>query len=91
MSKNNNLSVIAYVNGWTCWHYVDFNLELKDFSTDVGFFNFSKNLMNVGDKIVIVLKDSYVEQVITKIENGKVFTKNIICTVFEEDTGAEND
>ena len=90
MSKNNNLSVISYTNGWTLWHYVDFKLELKDFSTDVGFFNFCKNLMNTGDKIVIVLKDSYVEQVITKIENGKVFTKNITCTMFEEDKEVKN-
>jgi len=48
---NKNLSVIAYANGFTMWHYIE-NSKLSDISKS-GFFNPVKNLMNVGDLIII--------------------------------------
>lgn len=48
---NKNLSVIAYANGFTLWHYAE-NIELSKIC-ETGFFNSVKTLMNIGDMILI--------------------------------------
>lgn len=49
--QNKNLSVIAYANGFTLWHYsAD---EAMSAITASGYFNGVKNLMNGGDIIII--------------------------------------
>jgi len=53
---NKNLSVIAYANGFTLWHYAE-NIKLSDICAD-GFFNDVKNLMNIGDILIINASDS---------------------------------
>lgn len=53
---NKNLSVIAYANGWTLWHYVE-NIKLSDICCE-HFFNDVKTLMNIGDIIIINAADT---------------------------------
>lgn len=47
---NNNLSVLAYANGFTLWHY-----RTSDAATAVdnsGYFNAAANMVRVGDMIL---------------------------------------
>ena len=47
-----NISVVAYANGFTMWHYVSRTDALATASAN-GYFNVAASLMNVGDVIVI--------------------------------------
>ena len=49
--QNKNLSVIAYANGFTLWHYKE-SATLAAITTS-GYFSSVKNLMNTGDLIMI--------------------------------------
>lgn len=54
--QNKNLSVIAYANGFTLWHYA----VAETFATisTAGYFNDVKTLMNNGDIVIINGSDS---------------------------------
>lgn len=54
--QNKNLSVIAYANGFTLWHYSA--SETMSTITANGYFNSVKTLMNIGDIIIINASDS---------------------------------
>ena len=49
--QNKKLSVIAYANGFTLWHYAA-NETMAAITTD-GYFNNVLTLMNSGDIIII--------------------------------------
>ena len=49
--QNKNLSVIAYANGFTLWHYKE-NATLATITAS-GYFASVKSLMNTGDIILI--------------------------------------
>lgn len=49
--QNKNLSVIAYANGFTLWHYAA--NETFATITASGYFNNVKSLVNTGDIIII--------------------------------------
>ena len=49
--QNKNLSVIAYANGFTLWHYKE-NATLATITAS-GYFASVKSLMNSGDIILI--------------------------------------
>jgi outer membrane protein assembly factor BamA len=49
--QNKNLSVIAYTNGFTLWHYSAKETVAAIGAT--GYFNNVKSLMNPGDIIII--------------------------------------
>lgn len=49
--QNKNLSVIAYANGFTLWHYAAD--ETLTTLTASGYFNSVKTLMNTGDIVII--------------------------------------
>ena len=53
--QNKNLSVIAYANGFTLWHYVA-NETLATITAS-GYFNAVKTLMNTADVIIINASD----------------------------------
>ncbi len=53
--QNKNLSVIAYANGFTLWHYVA-NETLATITAS-GYFNAVKTLMNTGDVVIINASD----------------------------------
>ena len=63
--QNKNLSVIAYANGFTLWHYAA-SETLATIITD-GYFNNVKTLMNVGDVVIINASDSTVIKTITAL------------------------
>ena len=51
MSMNSkNLSVLAYANGFTLWHYK--TSDAKTVVSASGYFNDVANIFNVGDLIV---------------------------------------
>jgi len=54
--KNKNLSIAAYANSWTLWHY-----KADISNTGVigdGYFDSVKSLMNTGDLIIIQQADT---------------------------------
>ncbi len=53
--QNKNLSVIAYANGFTLWHYAA--SETMTAITTSGYFNAVKTLMNTGDMVLINASD----------------------------------
>ena len=54
--QNKNLSVIAYANGFTLWHYIS-DGKLSGASAG-SFFNPVSPLMNTGDIIIINAADT---------------------------------
>ena len=54
--QNKNLSVIAYANGFTLWHY-SATETLATIAAN-GYFNNVKTLMNIGDIIIINASDN---------------------------------
>ncbi|MDE5615311.1 MAG: hypothetical protein K2I81_00555 [Alphaproteobacteria bacterium] len=54
--QNKNLSVIAYANGFTLWHYA--SDEKMATVTAAGYFNSVKTLMNIGDVVIINASDN---------------------------------
>ena len=54
--QNKNLSVIAYANGFTLWHYC--GTETISSIAATGFFNSVRTLMNIGDIIIINASDN---------------------------------
>ena len=63
--QNNKLSVMAYANGFTLWHYKD--TKLKRSEIDDNFFSRIYTLCGVGDKIMLNLQDGYYEVIIVEI------------------------
>lgn len=55
--QNKNLSVIAYANGFTLWHYSSTSETLATITAN-GYFNNVKTLMNIGDIIIINASDN---------------------------------
>jgi hypothetical protein len=69
--QNKNLSVIAYANGFTLWHYAA-NETLAAIA-ETGYFNCVRTLMNIGDIVIINASD---DTSIKKIsaESGNIAT-----------------
>ena len=55
--QNKNLSVIAYANGFTLWHYASTTDSIATISA-TGYFNDVKTLMNIGDVVIINASDN---------------------------------
>ncbi len=68
--QNKNLSVIAYANGFTLWHYAA-NETLATISAS-GYFNGVKTLMNTGDVLIINASDNTSIKKIAVSENVTV-------------------
>lgn len=67
--QNKKLSVIAYANGFTLWHYAA-NETMTAISAD-GYFNNVLTLMNSGDIIIINASNG------TSIKAITVTTENV--------------
>lgn len=68
--QHKNLSMIAYANGFTMWHY-----KTEDKLDDVlneGYFGDSTILMNTGDMFVLNLGDQNCVMFIKNIDNKKI-------------------
>lgn len=77
--KNKNMSVIAYANGFTIWHYAESDETIHAVDM-VNFFGGIWTLMAVGDLINLNAIDGFAQLVVVKIENGKVWT-NVLSQV----------
>lgn len=67
--KSKNLSVIAYANGWTAWHYATED-SLQDLLS--GYFNPVHNLMRANDMIILNTGDMNCIMFVKSIENKNV-------------------
>ncbi len=67
--KNKNLSVIAYANGFTLWHYAA--TETMTTISASGYFNDVKTLMNTGDIVIINASDKTSIKTVT-VSSGAV-------------------
>ena len=72
--QNKYLSMMAYCNGFTQWHYDEKEKTVIDVCYSNYFGNVS-SLMNVGDIIILNASNGTAYLCVTKIENGKVYTK----------------
>lgn len=68
--KNTNLSVIAYANGWTMWHYSNYEL-LEEIEKD-HYFDKVWHLANTGDIIVLNGKDGTAIRVMELTEDNHI-------------------
>lgn len=69
--KNRNMSVIAYANGFTLWHYVAESGEtLQDITENQKYFTPMHSLVNVGDIIIINADGSAAFRTITEIKGS---------------------
>ena len=64
--QNKNLSVIAYANGFTLWHYKE-NATIATITAS-GYFASVKSLMNTGDIILINGSNGTAMKVVTVAE-----------------------
>jgi len=55
--QNKNMSVIAYANGFTMWHYSAKQEQLADVMKP-GYFDPVYTLMDLGDLIIICAEDT---------------------------------
>ena len=69
--QNKNLSVIAYANGFTLWHYSSSDNTLAEIETD-GYFNPIDKLCAVGDIIIINATNTTGMRRIVSIDDGQV-------------------
>lgn len=69
--QNKNLSVIAYANGFTLWHYAE-NATMATITAS-GYFNNVNTLMNTGDIVIINASDNTSLKKIV-VTNGVVTT-----------------
>lgn len=58
MYDKNNLSVLAYANGFTLWHYITPDVAQKVSAPN--YFNTASDMLRVGD-MIMVNTDSYTE------------------------------
>ncbi|MDE6223922.1 MAG: hypothetical protein K2M23_00415 [Alphaproteobacteria bacterium] len=76
-----NLSVLAYSNGFTLWHY-----KTDDAKTVVGasgYFNKVSNIFNAGDVIFASLGNTSKEMVmytVSSVESGVVSVSDVMPT-----------
>jgi len=69
---NRELSVIAYANGFTLWHYRAKDTELKQIVEDPKFFSKVWHLSATGDIVIINGKDGTGIYCMTLTEDKRV-------------------
>ena len=70
--QNKNLSVIAYANGFTLWHYVA--SETMAVISANGYFSNVRTLMNTGDIVIINASDN------TAIKKINITAQNVMTS-----------
>lgn len=68
--RSKNMSVIAYANGFTLWHYATNDDSFTDICS-IGYFNDMITLVNTGDIVIINAENDTGMRKIS-IENGTV-------------------
>lgn len=65
-----NLSVLAYANGFTLWHYT--TTDAATTVDNVGYFNNASEMLRVGDMLLLNCGDKTTISVVAKVEDGNV-------------------
>lgn len=66
----NQLSALAYANGYTRWHYRTEH-HLADM-VQTGYFNNAAGMLRVGDRIDVTCGDVLAELGVTRNHNGRI-------------------
>ena len=75
--KNKDMSVIAYVNGFTLWHYKTNVDTTKDILENPQYFGMIYTLCHAGDIIILNSKDETAFLVIDSVEEKRVRTRRM--------------
>ena len=74
-----NLSVLAYANGFTLWHYT--TLDASSTVGASGYFNLAADMVRVGDLLITVMNSSGTTtanvSVVRTLSGGNVALTNI--------------
>ena len=73
--KNKDMSVIAYANGWTMWHYKNYDDTIENIINDTKYFGKIYTLINQGDVIIVNAKDKTKQLVVLSVEENTVVTE----------------
>jgi hypothetical protein len=68
-----NLSVLAYANGFTLWHYKSGQDRLEDVSSG-NYLGTASDMLSVGDLVMITAADGAGIRVVTQTDTEKVVT-----------------
>jgi len=68
-----NLSVLAYANGFTLWHYKSEKDRLAEI-TKLGYFNEAEDMLTKGDIIIVTGSDGGTMRLITNTQTNSVST-----------------
>ena len=69
------MSVIAFANGWTMWHYKHNDDTIENIINDTRYFGKLYTLMNQGDVIYVNAKDKTKQLVVLRVEENTVVTE----------------
>lgn len=72
-----NLSVLAYANGFTLWHYNAGKTPLAEVAAD-GFFSDASDMVAVGDFIIVSAPDGGRVLVVSQSDPGAVKTAGVV-------------
>lgn len=78
MYKSSEMSVIAYANGFTLWHYNSPDSIDEILAKNGEYFGCLYTLCAVGDKMIISTKDGYYEAIVSHIEEKVVAIELIV-------------
>ena len=70
-----DLSVLAYANGFTLWHYKSDDLT---FIGAMNFFSEAADMMTVGDMVMVTCASGATIRVVTDASGGRVCTSKLI-------------
>ena len=71
-----NLSVLAYANGFTLWHYKAGRSRLDEVGAD-GFFEDAADMLADGDMMMISAPDGGRIVTVARTERGEIVTRRL--------------
>ena len=75
--KNKDMSVIAYANGFTLWHYRTNEDALQAIIGNCKYFERIYTLMNAGDIIIVNAADTTAQLVVDCVDEQAVTTRRL--------------
>ena len=75
--KNKDMSVIAFANGFTLWHYKTNEDTAKKLIDNSKYFSKLYTLMNAGDIIIVNAKDETGFLVVDKVDEELVVLRRM--------------
>jgi hypothetical protein len=69
--KNKNLTLLAYANNFTMWHYDGREKTFETIKSN-GYFNKASSMMRAGDLIIVNSKDVNSSLWVSEVKDGTV-------------------